>query len=538
MKKFSKLLISILLILVVAGIYYYLALPAINVHSKGLWIFAIIALFMICIILASISSSKGDKAQISSLGDLFKHKGLATISSLTLIVALAFALGSLLSSPIFNAKRYQKLLNPEERDFTTDIKQISYNEIPLLDKASASMLGSRKMGGMIEYVSQFEVGENYTQINYKGTPVRVTPLNYGSLFKWINNRSKGIPAYIRIDMTTEEVELVKLETGIKYSETERFSRNIYRYIRFNYPTYIFGNINFEIDDEGIPYWICPVKKYTIGLFGGQTIDRAVIVNAITGEHKDYAIEDVPNWVDRVYSAQLLISLYDYHGTLKHGFWNSIIGQRDALQTTDGYNYLALEDDVWVYTGVTSVGADESNVGFVLMNQRTAETRFYPIAGAEEYSAMSSAEGKVQHLGYRATFPLLLNIGQQPTYFMALKDAAGLVKAYAMVNIAQYQIVAIGDTISECEDTYLDLMRLNGIGIEDISTLPKITGTITKIAEGVIEGNSHFFILLNNSNEIFDVNVADFVNIIKYDIGDIITFKFTKGPELNTVLGIE
>ena len=78
-----------------------------------------------------------------------------------------------------------------------------------------------------------------------------------------------------------------------------------------------------------------------------------------------------------------------------------------LKTTDGYNYLALEDDVWVYTGITSVSGDRSNVGFILMNQRTMETRYYSCAGAEEYSAMESAEGQVQNLKYQATFPLVI-----------------------------------------------------------------------------------------------------------------------------------
>jgi hypothetical protein len=262
------------------------------------------------------------------------------------------------------------------------------------------------------------------------------------------------------------------------------------------------------------------------------------VNAITGELQDYAVKDVPTWVDHVYSADLLISLYDYSGTLRHGYWNSVFSQKDALQTTDGYNYIALEDDVWVYTGVTSMGSDESNVGFVLMNQRTAETRFYSISGAEEYSAMASAEGKVQELGYRATFPLLLNIGNQPTYFIALKDAAGLVKKYAMVNIEEYQIVAIGDTVNDCEKTYLALMKTSGIGVADTSSMPKISGTIAKIAEAVVDGNSHYYILLSNSDEIFDVNVADFIQIIKYNIGDSITFTYSAGTVANSVVGIE
>jgi hypothetical protein len=538
MKRFIKYLILAIILGLVGYLYYYISLPAINIHSPGLWFFLIGAMVIICIAVVVVAVSRNSSKSFFRLTDLLRHKSVLVTAGATLAVILFLIIGSILSSPMVNAGRYQKLLKPEDRNFTEDIKQISYKDIPILDKDSASLLGSRKMGSIMEYVSQFEVASNYTQINYQSTPVRVTPLRYGSFFKWLSNRDNGIPAYIRIDMATQDVELVKLGQGIRYSESEHFGRNIYRYLRFNYPTYIFDTINFEIDDEGTPFWICPVKEYTIGLFGGQTIGRVVMVNAITGDLKDYAVEDVPTWVDRVYSAELLISLYDYYGTLKHGYWNTVFSQKDALQTTDGYNYLVLNDDVWVYTGVTSVGSDQSNVGFVLMNQRTAETRFYSIAGAEEYSAMSSAEGKVQHLGYKATFPLLLNIGSQPTYFMALKDAAGLVKSYAMVNIAQYQVVAIGDTVSACEKTYLELMRTNGVGAEVSSDMPKVTGTIKKIAQSVIDGNSHYYILLNNRNEIFDVNVADLIGIIRYSEGDTITFTYSEGAEVNTVLNIE
>ncbi len=536
MKKVLKGLIAFIVLGTIAFLYYYISLPAINIHSPGFWWFILSALIIATIIATTISYI--DKKKPLQGGSKFARVLATSLGILTGAMLLIFIIGSILSSPIVNAKKYQRLLTINDRNFTDDIEEISYKEIPILDKDSAVLLGSRKMGSIAEYVSQFEVSNNYTQINYQGVPVRVTPLQYGSTFKWLTNRSKGIPAYIKIDMTTQNVELVKLAQGIKYSEAEHFGRNIYRYIRFNYPTYVFDKINFEIDDNGTPYWICPVKDYTIGLFGGQTIGRAVMVNAITGELTDYAIGEVPTWVDKVYSAELLISLYDYYGTLRHGYWNSVFGQKDALQTTDGYNYIAMEDDVWVYTGVTSVGADESNVGFVLMNQRTSETRYYSISGAEEYSAMASAEGQVQHLGYTATFPLLLNIGGEPTYFIALKDAAGLVKKYAMVNIAQYQVVAIGDTVNECEKMYLELMKSSGISVADTTKLPKATGRITKISDCVIDGNTHYLILLNNSDQIFDVEVSEYINIIKYDVGDTITFSYTTGAAFNTVLGIE
>ncbi len=280
-----------------------------------------------------------------------------------------------------------------------------------------------------------------------------------------------------------------------------------------------------------------MKEFQIGLFGGQTIGKVVLCNAVTGECSSMDVEDVPKWVDRVYPADLLVELYDYYGSLKHGFFNSVLGQRDCLRTTDGFNYIAMDDDVWVYTGVTSVSGDESNVGFVLMNQRTMETRYYSCAGAEEYSAMSSAEGQVQNLGYQATFPLLLNISGEPTYFLALKDAAGLVKKYAMVNIQRYQIVAIGDTVGECEKAYRALMRTNNIGSGEDAAAQKQSGTISRMAQGVIDGNTHYYVILNGSDVIYDVLLADFIEIVRYKEGDRITLEYLEGQETRQVVGV-
>ncbi|MDR2889056.1 MAG: CvpA family protein, partial [Lachnospiraceae bacterium] len=434
-----------------------------------------------------------------------------------------------------------QLLTIETREFTEDIKEADYRTVPLLDKASASILGNRKMGSMVDMVSQFEVAEDYTQLNYQGKPVRVTPLVYADTIKWLTNQSEGIPAYIRIDMTTQDTECVQLTERIKYSKSEYFNRNIYRHLRFQYPTYIFDDqIFFEIDDEGVPYWICPVKRFNIGLFGGQTVGNVVICNAVTGECTDYPIGEVPQWVDKVFSAERLIELYDYAGTLKHGFWNSKFGQRDCLQTSNGYNYIALEDDVWVYTGVTSVSGDQSNVGFVLMNQRTMETRYYQIEGAIEDSAMYSAQGQVQHLGYQATFPLLLNIADEPTYFMALKDSAGLVKQYAMVNVQKYQWVAIGSTVMECEKNYMELLNTNGIVSSQEEEWRNISGTITTIAPIVVDGTSHYYLYIEGNDAIFDVDLGneELLPIIGYQVGDRIRVFYEEGYGVHEVRAIE
>lgn len=545
----KKKLAAGLLVIVLAFLYYYVTLPAINIHESGFWFF-LAAVVAVMLLLYAI------KKRIRSMYELKSNKILKGGVFVILGIGVIYAVGALLSSPIVNANKYQKLVQPEERNFTEDIKEISYDQIPLLDKESASLLGDRKMGSMVDLVSQFEVSNLYSQINYKGQPYRVTPLEYASAIKWITNQKEGIPAYILIDMATQNTELVQLEEGIRYSESEFFNRNIYRHLRFKYPTYMFDQLSFEIDDEGTPYWICPVKKFNIGLFGGQTIGRVVLCNAQTGETEDYKIEDCPQWVDRAYPADLLTQLYNYHGMLKNGFFNSVLGQKGCLQTTDGFNYLALEDDVWVYTGVTSVSGDKSNLGFVLMNQRTMETRYYACDGAQERSAMASAEGQVQNLKYVAAFPLLLNISDQPTYFMALKDGAGLVKKYAMVNVQKYQTVAIGDSVAECEKNYEKLLSENGIASDGSSTGEKntATGIIKRMAQAVVEGNSHFYITLEPETQkitgpdegniqdgqtlIFDASITSFPEIIGFDEGDTLTMEFKLGQPVCKVVTLE
>lgn len=522
-----------------AGIYYYITLPAINIHSTGFWWFIISILGVVFawrLIKANTRNFRTQGQQVY-MDKVDTSLSVKLTGGLLVLALLVFGIGTLLGSPIINASRYQKLLTVEKGDFAEDVAQADYDTIPLLDRASASLLGDRKMGSMVEFVSQFEAASDYTQINFQGKPVRVTPLEYASPIKWLTNQSKGIPAYIMIDMTTQETECVMLNEGIKYSKSEYFNRNIYRHLRFNYPTYIFGDqIFFEIDEEGTPFWICPVKKFNIGLFGGETVGRVVMVNAVTGECTDYAVEEVPTWVDKVYSADLLTRLYDYSGIYVNGFLNSVLSQRGCLQSTNGYNYLAMDDDVWVYTGVTSLNADQSNVGFVLMNQRTMETRYYEVEGAIEDSAMSSAQGQVQHLGYQSTFPLLLNIADEPTYFMALKDQAGLVKMYAMVNIQKYQLVATGDTIKECEQSYRALLVENGIiSAEEVvpevpeTTIPDVEelsakGTILEIYNLIVDGDSSLYVKLDdgeNGSHYYWINLTEGYNVaaLHFQVGD-------------------
>ncbi|MFR8008020.1 MAG: Tat pathway signal sequence, partial [Gordonibacter urolithinfaciens] len=454
-------------------------------------------------------------------------------------------LGAVMSLSIFpgNAEKYATVLQTTEDNFAQDIKEVNYSEIPVIDRDSAVLLGNREMGSIPEYVSQFEISPLYSQINYQSSPVRVSPLGYADLFKWFTNREAGIPAYALVNMTTQDAEIVRLEDNpIHYSESEPLVRNIDRHVQLSYPFYMFDQKSFEIDDEGHPWWICPVQSRTIGLFGGTTIQRVVMVDATTGETQDLAIEDVPQWVDHAYPTDLLLEQYNWSGKYKDGWLNSVFGQKNVVQTTPGtdgnlgYNYIAKDDDVWVYTGVTSATADNSIVGFVLINQRTAESHFYPVAGATEESAMQSAEGQVQNLRYQATFPLLINVSGQPTYFMALKDNAGLVKQFAMLDIQRYQNVAVGNTVAECQKAYQALLATNGVLAEsgvDTGAVEK-QGTIAHIAQAVVEGNSHFYVKLDDGSTIYDFALPGLIEIVGYKEGDAITFTYVEAEPTNPV----
>ena len=455
-------------------------------------------------------------------------------------VIVAIAVGWLLSQPFVpgNAERYASVLTTTDGDFATDIEQVDYADVPVIDRDSAVLLGNRAMGSIPEYVSQFEIADTYSQINYQGRPVRVSPLAYADLFKWFSNRDTGIPAYVIVDMVTQEAEVVRLEEPIMYSDSEPFARNVDRHVQLSYPDLMFDQKSFELDEEGHPWWVYPVQRRTIGLFGGTDIYGVVLVDACTGETDFYNVEDVPTWVDRAYPADLLIEQYNWSGAYQGGWLNSWLGQEGVVRTTSGtngelgYNYIAQGEDIYLYTGVSSVTADNSNVGFILVNQRTGESRYYALerGGATEDSAMASAEGQVQHLGYQATYPLLLNVAGQPTYFMSLKDAAGLVKMYAMINVEQYQSVATGSTVEECQEAYLTMLAADGLlsdaAAADASSQHEVTGVIATIAQAVVEGNSHFYVTLEDdaAGTIYDFALPEMVKIVTYQVGDEITFR--------------
>ena len=395
-------------------------------------------------------------------------------------------LGGIVSSTFFNAVAYSDVIREDivTDDFAVDMPEADVvSDISLMDTASAAIIGNRKLGELASVVSQYELSYDYNQINYKNTPKKVANLEYVDFFRWINNSDAGIPGYVMVDPVNSSADYVEFKTPMKYVDSAFFGEDLMRQLRFSYPTKIFSTVNFEVDDAGNPYYVVSCMKPHVALFGAMDVSEVIIFNPCDGSSELVSVENTPAWVDNVYDGDLACEKYDWYGTLSDGYWNSVIGKRNCRVTTDGYGYIVRDDDVWYFTGVTSVTSDESNIGFIISNARTGAYKYYPVVGAEEYSAMGAAEGEVQEKGYVASFPSLINVKGQATYIMVLKDANGLVKLYALVNAENYTIVATGESQKAAKEAYLaELMEKNVI-TNEVPPTPEVE---TKTADVTVK----------------------------------------------------
>ena len=542
-----KTILCIIGTVIGAIVAYYFMLPPLNFKSTETYMFfGIVA--AIYVGLTFITSN----AQLQpEYIEYVKRRSIVSVVVIAILVAIV-GVGTAISSVVLRAKDYSQIIAVDEsKTFSEEIEEADFSSVPVLDNAAASVLANRTLGDLaaINKVSQFEVASTLTQINYKGSPVKLATLAYGDVFKWLKNTGEGLPGYIIVNMVTQKAELVTLKEGeyIRYSPNEHFSKYLMRHVRFAYPTYIFDTARFEIDEAGKPFWIVPVLDKTIGLFGGTDVKGVVMVDAVTGEMTEYSVEEVRNskelqWIDGIYSASLLVEQFNYYGQYQKGFINSILGQDGVRLTTEGSNFLAQNDDVYLYTGVTSAGNDQAIIGFVLVNMRTKAADYYAVSGAKEYSAMASAQGEVQDYEYSATFPVLLNIKGQPTYFMSLKDSGSIVKRYAMVNVQNYQVAVTGSTIAQCTEVYAEKLKQNNINIDVGEIIDAIEGTevtdegttvefetakgtVTDIRTAVMNGESVYFIELDGKGVYYTIAASDAENVVIMNKGDKVTVKF-------------
>lgn len=565
-----KTVISIIGTVIGACITYYFLLPPLNPKSMLFYLFlGIIALIFAAfqVVLSGILRKPEYKSYVK--------KRVFIPGIIIVALLLIVGIGYLISSVVFRAGSYSQIIDVKEiAQFEENdvIQEVNFNnradrdKVPVLDDAAAEALARRTLGVLGErgLESQFELTGKFTQINYNNNPYRVTTLSYGDIFKWFKNTNAGIPGYVMVNMVTREAEFKLLPEGkyIRYSTEEHFNHHLLRHLRFEHPTYIYGDPHFEVDEAGNPQWVCPVLDKTIGIFGGRDVKSVILVDPVTGACREYSLKEIQKdpdlqWIDSVYSSELLVEQYNYKGKYSGGFINSLLGQKGVRVVTEGYNYLAIDDDVYLYTGVTSVSEDQAIIGFLLVNMRTKDARFIKVNGAKETSAASSAEGKVQNYGYKATFPILLNIQGEPTYFMSLKDSSDTVKGYAMVNVKNYQIVAtrIGYSsadIAECSKDYANQIKAERSNTGEDVTPPDdtptdqptepvtptepttaapagdettVSGVISDIRTPVMAGESVYFIQLEASDLYYTISAKDAPNVVILNVGDSVTITY-------------
>ena len=526
-KKIYALLL--LLFVIFTGGYYYVNYPVINIHKPSFWA----GMVVVCLVLGAIFGINSIRYKFDKNKRIKNFNTLPFISKtfgvLAVVLFLVAFVGNIIGSPLLRAKKYASLLEVENKDFASDLEETErITDLALMDTESARIFGNRKIGSLSEVVSQYEVERDYTQISIQKAPYKVSALKYASFFKWWNNRDKGVPGYVKVNPVNSNAEYVELPQGMKYVPSAYLNYNLMRHVQLEYPTKIISGYNFEIDDEGNPYYVCPTVSARVGLFGGMDVNGVILCNPVDGSCSYYKINNIPSWIDNAYDGHLLCDKYNWFGTLSGGFINSIFGQKDCKQVTDDFGYKIIGDDVWIYTGVTSVNGDQSNIGFVMMNQRTSEAKYYKVSGAEEHSAMAAAEGEVQEKGYDAAFPSLINVGGVPTYIMVLKDDGGLVKMYAMVNVEQYNIVATASTQGEVFANYKKLLKTEGGSIIPDNEAANSTDVIKVAGIQFINTEEGTVVYIKDENHnVYKQKFADNEQLIKITEGD--TIKITYEP---------
>lgn len=524
-----KLKVRIALFVIFAAViggFYYAYFPAINIHLEIFWTTLIVVFLSLAIILGAKSSISQMVGRLSKKPSIKEFSWFAKLCSVLVIVCVGVLIvGSALGATLFRSRAYANLLPVDKREFTEDIEQSDQvTDIALMDTESARIFGNRKIGSLSDVVSQYEIEPDYTQISIKGQPMKVSGLKYASFFKWWNNRNSGVPGYVQVNPVNSEAKYVKLTKPMKYVPSAYFNYNLQRHVQLTYPTKIISGYKFEVDDDGNPYYICPTMTARVGLFGGIDVNGVIICDPIDGECKYYAIGDCPSWVDSVYDGHLLTKKYNWHGMLSGGYINSIIGQKGCKQATDDFGYKIIGDDVCVYTGVTSANGDQSNIGFVMMNQRTSEARYYQVSGAEEHSAMSAAEGEVQEKGYKASFPSLINVSGTPTYIMVLKDAGGLVKLYAMVNVEQYNIVATATSQTKVFEEYKTLLASDGKLETEENDLKEDTITVQSV-EYIDSDDGTMVYIKDTNHQVYKQAFKEDESLIRISAGDVLHVKY-------------
>lgn len=560
MKKFKQkstwqfVIIGLIISTIITVVIDYLIPTPWNFRSEGTWVKLFFVLMIYTTIHALILGVAQAKYVIPKNNKLVNYPFI-----LPLVMVPAFFLCLLTGAQIFHAPAYSQIIQVEQVESGDAIlSEKDAASIALMDTASAKQLGDREIGA-IENFSAFNVSDEYIQLNINEDAVKVAPLEYVGLFKWFSNCAEGVTGYVSVSPTTMTADYVKLEEGMKYIPSAYFHEDLNRHLHYQFPTLMYGNIHFEVDENGKPYYVSSVFDRTIGVFGGEIVVGAIITDPVSGESEYYEVADIPQWVDYVFPGDLICELYNVAYKNINGFWNgtSFGANTGCMQTTtidtyyedeDGdsvveagtdYGYIAKDGDIYVYTGVTSMAADSSNLGFIMVNERTGVYKYFAVSSANEQSAMNAAEGEVQQYGYQASFPTLINVDNELAYIGVLKDQSGLVKMYYMVNVKDYGKVVVADSREACVNKYAEKLglNLNGdvIGSEDenepVETTP-VEFVISVMQYVDVNGNTYVY-MGTEDGTVYKALFSENEQLLFAKVGDVV-----KGTVVDGELDVE
>ncbi|HPI25239.1 MAG TPA: hypothetical protein PLO57_02150 [Candidatus Cloacimonadota bacterium] len=479
---------------------------------------------------------------------VFVWKAQKPIVYVYVILGLLFLILTISSSGLFRAKSYRGMIGDIQKEqFSELVSPINMNQVPIIDQAFAASLAEKKLGEDFALGSRVNLGTPTIQM-VNGKLYWVVPLLHSGFFKWLANTKNGTPGYIMVSATnSQDITFVRELNGkainVIYQRSAFFNQDLKRHLYLNgYTGIAMAGDTFELDDNGEPYWTITVYNHNIGVRAPEALGLATI-HAGTGKISYYPLiktehgfDDklIPAWVDRVQPSYFVIPQLNWWGRYVRGFWNTIFGKRDMLSTTEGFNVIYGNDGrSYFYTGMSSVGADEGTVGFVLCDTRNKRTALYMVSGATEYAAMRSAQGKVQQFKYYATFPILVNLNGLPTYFMTLKDAAGLVKMYCFVSVKDYSLVGVGESLKAARESYQMVLASARIGTSADGGVEMVNaeGSISRIAMDIKDGRSYYyFSLQEDPGHIFVAtsNLSSFLPLSR--MGDSVHLEYIKTTE--------
>lgn len=527
-------------------IYGFFAAPNLNpLYADGAMFWTVVATLYLAVY--QLMDMKGFSLQMENgpggRPGLQFHRGEGGKLKKWVLIVLAVIWGIYLiavagSSVLFGSRAYRDQMSvPVEKSFDADVQAIDVNQIPIVDKDLAYKLAGKQLGTESSLGSQVVLGEpTMQQVN--GKLIWAVPLHHSGFFKWVANND-GAQGYIVVSATNmNDVQYVR-DYKIKIQPNSYFMDDLERHVRFGAGLFTgITDYSFELDESGRPYWVVTTYENKWG-FNLPEANGIILVDATTGQMNRYDMDNIPAWVDRVQPEDFIINQLNNHGQYIHGIFN--FSNFEKQRTSEGHIIVYNNNRCYLFTGITSVGSDESAIKFVMVDMITKESVEYKINGATENAAMSSAQGKVQDLGYTATFPLILNVNTQPTYFMALKDAEGLIKKYSFVSVKNYGIVGVGDSVNEALDSYERALKQSdadaNIGSGETGKTLSLEGTVLRIAQEVSGdgGTTYSMLIKEKPNLIFRAPSELSAELVLTQPGDRVSMEFPDTKDSTVVL---